>query len=283
MEVHGRDLTMPFSHNLPLMIAGKPLYDSVLGRLSNYLRSQNGHLSLIDIGANIGDTAIACNLKTGDSVVCVEPNEQYWPYLVENTKQLPCETYLIKSFIGNQSDQIQVDLCSSHGTGRYIKSQEGNFIKTRNILSIQEEVNLKSCNLLKIDTDGYDFECISGGKSFFNKFKPAVLFESDVFSNSEYVQQFSSSLSTLREVGYSCFILYSNDGYLFSFINQDNELEVFKALFYQVTSSKIYFDVLALTDSNFLKNELSYFSNLPNDSIKEEVSRALADCFLRYI
>jgi hypothetical protein len=48
-------------------------------------------------------------------------------------------------------------------------------------------------------------------------------------------------------------------------------------------NSKIYFDVLALTDSNFLKNELSYFANLANDSIKEEVSRALADCLLRYI
>jgi len=63
MDVHGKLLAMPLSHSLPLFVAENPYYDSIIERISSYIRATYGTLNYIDIGANIGDTILFTNPK----------------------------------------------------------------------------------------------------------------------------------------------------------------------------------------------------------------------------
>src|SRR5689334_17623981 len=56
VPIHQRSLLMPWSLNLPKLLAEIPCYEAEIGRLAAYLEQIEGHLCMIDVGANVGDT-----------------------------------------------------------------------------------------------------------------------------------------------------------------------------------------------------------------------------------
>ena len=61
--VHGVDLDMPLSHDLPRYTGQYPYYDTVLPSLAKFLltsQTERRKLILVDVGANVGDTVLAC-------------------------------------------------------------------------------------------------------------------------------------------------------------------------------------------------------------------------------
>jgi len=71
---HGLTL-MPLSHELATYYFRFPLYDSVIGRLATYIRESQGSLVYIDIGANIGDSALCATLGERDISLLLEPTK----------------------------------------------------------------------------------------------------------------------------------------------------------------------------------------------------------------
>jgi len=72
---------MPISHRLPIYKAAFRFYDGLPLRLSNFLREKYGYLSLIDVGANIGDTILFCFNNQDDKFIAIEPNPHFTKYL----------------------------------------------------------------------------------------------------------------------------------------------------------------------------------------------------------
>src|SRR5258705_12629919 len=60
-EIRGKRIILPISHKLPIHIADFPLYDTLPARIANYLRSRDGTLIMVDVGANVGDTIVSCS------------------------------------------------------------------------------------------------------------------------------------------------------------------------------------------------------------------------------
>ncbi len=131
---------------------------------------------------------------------------------------------------------------------------------------------MTNANVLKIDTDGNDFEVIAGSKRLLLRNLPVVLFECEPFENTNYVEDCLSALNFFKEIGYNYFLLYNNFGNLMGRYSL-SDLSPFKnLLFFQLTSNFYYFDILVMKDEDvfqFYKEEIDYFADkIPNKSLR---------------
>src|SRR5688572_30575126 len=78
--IKGKELLLPSSHKLPFYIAEYPFYDTLPGRLSTYLRDKDGYLSMIDVGANVGDTILSCYERDDDCFLAIEADPGFIRY-----------------------------------------------------------------------------------------------------------------------------------------------------------------------------------------------------------
>ena len=80
----------------------------------------------------------------------------------------------------------------------------------------------------------------------------------------------------LVTIRYKVFVVYTNDGCFFSFYTSNNISQLYNALLYQALGNKTYFDILALSDDTFLREELSYFVSTTRDPVRNRVAHNVA-------
>ena len=265
MDIRGNLLWMPLSHQLPFYAGPGSNYDKILQRISNFIRTAEGQICGIDVGANIGDTIRACAKGSNqDRFLGVEPNPVYFEYLKRNVAHLP-GTRLLQAVCTSTDQTTTYRISSVRGTAQFeaSDSQDGLAIETKCLDSILEQcAEFKACNFFKIDTDGFDFEVLRGAKGLIATAKPAVFFECDVFGNPNYLEDTLQALRFFADTGYKHALVYDNLGYPFSQIKLSNPADFPQSLFYQLASRRCYFDILVMRDAReFLKQEFDYFIN----------------------
>src|SRR5215208_5211608 len=158
-EIRGKRLVLPISHKLPIYVADFPLYDTLPVRVADYLRSRDGALMVVDIGANVGDTILACSTATvDDRFLGVEANPEFVRYLEKNLGHME-GVVLVEAFCHSGSDkQTYVHVESVGGTARVIEANDGFALAKKTVDQIlTEHLEFKNFNFLKLDTDGSDF------------------------------------------------------------------------------------------------------------------------------
>jgi len=272
LPVHGRCLKLPLSHPLPDFLRLHPFYDRLPQRISEYIHQKDGHLSCIDVGANIGDTVASFYKDDSDTFLAIEPNPKFNKLLTENWGWNK-NVIMVSDICSSESSEGSFAIQEKDGTASVV--QTGNGIKM-NRRSLDEIVNdhpsVANANVVKIDTDGNDFEVIAGAKRLLSRNLPVVFFECDAFENTNYVEDCMSALKYFKEIGYNYFLLYSNFGYFMGRYSLA-DLSPFKnLLFFQLTSNFYYFDILVMKDedvSRFYREEVNYFAdNIPNKSLQ---------------
>jgi len=266
--IHGRRLQIPLSHQLPDYLEKYRFYDRLPRRISEYVHVSQGHLNCIDVGANIGDTVASFIKQASDIFLAVEPNPSF-------------RKYLTKNWGWNKNVTIVEEMCSSGSkTGKFLvkekdgtaalhQSEEGTQIKCRSLDEIVADHPASgSVNVLKIDTDGFDFEVIRGARRIIAQTHPVVLFECDPFSNANYVTDCLETLSFFKQSGYNFFLLYDNYGNLMGQYSLSDLAPFQNLLFYQLSAERCYFDILVMMDNDmsaFYKTEIEEFiNNMPN-------------------
>lgn len=265
MDIRGNVLWMPLSHQLPLYACPGSNYDKILQRVADFIRTSEGHVCGIDVGANIGDTIRACaNGSSQDRFLGIEPNPVFFEFLKKNVAHLP-GAQLLQTVCTSADQTANYRIASSQGTAQFktSNSAEGLAIETKCLDSILEQyVAFKQCNFFKIDTDGYDFEVMRGAKNLISTAKPTVFFECDVFGNPNYFEDTLKALRAFADAGYKHALVYDHLGYLFTQLKLGSAENFPQALFYQVASRRCYFDILVMRDaSEFLRQEFDYFIN----------------------
>jgi len=272
LNIHGKQLQLPLSHQLPIYLKHHPFYDKLLGRLSDFIYYKYGHLKCIDVGANIGDSIAACLKHDKDIFLAIEPNSTFNKYLHKNFGKCPNVKIMdVVCSSLNKSSIYKID--EKSGTASVISSESGRVMQSKTIDEIIEEnIEFSDANFLKIDTDGHDFKVIAGAKKFITENLPVVLFECDFFENNAYIENCIETLNFFKEVGYRSFLIYDNFGYLMGKQSLEH-LSGFKhLLFYQLTSRFYYFDLLLMKEEEmriFIKLEHSYFiSKMTNKALQ---------------
>lgn len=249
-EIGDRDLWMPFSHELPRIKKGYPQYAKNLVRLVQTTQEDYTNLTLIDVGANIGDSVALLQQVGQIPILCIEGNQYFFEILKCNVGSLShidiSQTYLgeINTIIRGQSQQQK-------GTANItLTGNDSLEIQTLDRL-IADFPTFGRSKILKIDTDGFDGKILRGAESFLRQIQPILFFEYDPFS---WSQQGDNSLEIfyyLGELNYQYFLFYDNFGDLILSAELSN-FDIFKDIhrYFSGQFSQRYCDICAFVSQD---------------------------------
>ncbi len=219
-ELCSFDITLPYASKLPEYQQLFKMYDRKIAKIAKLVYAHSGG-TCIDIGANVGDTALAIRANTKMPLICIEGDAGYFSYLEKNILHADSIS-IVKSFVGKENETIKGDLIKVNGTGKIVTANSGAkeivFSSLSEILS-QHTINPSDISLLKTDTDGFDFDILLGSKNFISEIKPSLFFEYEINTPASN-QQSLELIAFLSGIGYK-FIAYDNFGNFFSMIGAD--------------------------------------------------------------
>ena len=270
--VHGKLLTMPLSHGLPLYLSRYPLYDRLPGRLSSFLHEQYGPLVCVDVGANIGDSIAAFQQDPDDRFLAIEPNPHFLNYLKANHSSNP-NVEIISCLCSSTDGRSRIRVREQRGTASLIADDSGHVMQSDTLDNLVVKTKqFSNVHLLKVDTDGHDFDVLAGARQMIAQGLPAILFECDVFENLNYVKDCLATLSSFYELGYRSCIVYDNVGNILGSHSLSDLSSFRNLLFCQLTKRFLYFDILVMRDpdlASFLETEYSFFvSQIPDQRLR---------------
>jgi FkbM family methyltransferase len=256
-------MDLHLSHNLPLYYCKYKSYDRLLPELCSYLEMHEGDMTLIDVGANIGDTAALVDARSSGRILCIEGDEEFFPLLESNVKKLNKSRIAIaKSFC---SDGIASDgnyvVNTSCGTSHLVKVDDiHNSVSLKSLDTILAEFSeFRNANILKIDTDGFEPRVLKGAQRYLSEAKPLVFFEFTPQGSPAELVSLSpeeDSFEILSSLGYERALFYNNFGTLCK------EVKVSDAASIEDLISKIdlkdifYYDILCCHKDKKIHNNL---------------------------
>jgi FkbM family methyltransferase len=260
-------LEIPENFALPEYQEKFRLYDRFLPVLVKQLPQNT---LIVDVGANIGDTLYSIIQCCDNQIICIEASEFFFELLKKNVNNLPSEfnsrVDFFNDFIGSGIFSGVLEH-SSAGTARVIDGTNNiDFKKLDEI--ILKNYNNKSVSLIKVDTDGFDFDVIKSSDETLRSNEP-ILFWENYIETIQNVKDYNDLYIYLDSIGYKYFCVFDNYG---NIILQDADLDaLFDLNNYLFSMSKnyghrtiYYTDVVSSTDKyeTILKESISRFKSI---------------------
>lgn len=251
-HTNGQRFFCNFAHQLPFYQKEFPLYDRQLSKLCHYLHKElKRTINIVDVGANVGDTVLNIGLKDA-FYLCVEGNESF-AKLIQHNLNHNYNYKLETCYLTDNPNEKDYQPETTNGTNRLLRcthTSDGKGILSQ---TLDQLIDAKYKNiffdLIKVDTDGFDFKVIRGAKQCLHKWRPLIFFEWDKAYCAEQREDPLSIFPILNELGYHECILFDNFGNLFDKVDINN-----KALLKSYINNTIgdglpfYYDVLAIPD-----------------------------------
>lgn len=236
VDVRGTKLLMPFSHDLPIYLNRFPLYGTNLALLAKAVEQDSladGRRFMIDVGANVGDSAAIVSAKSTLPILCIEPHLGFSSYLEANRPQLRNIAAIDKVVLGSGQETPTGRWETERGTARFFYGP-GAATPVANLTEIVESRDLGNPRILKIDTDGADLPIIVSERQFLASWRPVLFFEYDpTFYRAG--PGLVEILEYLRGLGYERLMCFDNYGGLISAINLAEETRVMEIASYANT------------------------------------------------
>jgi FkbM family methyltransferase len=239
------ELILPHDHMLDRYQQNYPLYDWVLGELIPLLLAKYPDAAAIDIGANVGDTAAGMCRKQTIPVLCIEGHPQFISYLRRNLERLPGCIEVDECLVGAVAGSVSAARLATQGGTASIDIRAGDDgkgvrIPIRPLVEIlRDHPRFQRARLLKIDTDGSDFEILMSSLDAIRDTHPVLFFEYAPTLRTDGAKFARETISMLLQAGYRSFLLYDNFGHFMGRIDE-NCREKFIALDHYLFSN-LYF------------------------------------------
>jgi hypothetical protein len=115
---------------------------------------------------------------------------------------------------------------------------------------VKSQVGQFRLKLLKIDTDGSDWDVINSGLEIIKEAKPVIFFECDPQDETAF-SAYQSTFLKLSHLGYNKFYIFDNYGEYVCRLNEVSALVDFMGYCYKQTQRTIhYIDVVACIDAD---------------------------------
>jgi FkbM family methyltransferase len=191
------ELELPLSHELPFYRHDHPDYDRPIARIARELAGP-----VVDIGANVGDTAAAIRTETDVPILCVEGDERFFALLARNAKRLG-DVELEQAFVDAPA---RGRVRRSAGTAQIERGPDELPAKPLTRV-LDDHPRFARPALLKLDTDGMDLPILRANIEFLARLRPVVFFEYDPHLGAE-----PDVFELLREAGYRRAEWFENTG-----------------------------------------------------------------------
>ena len=187
-----------------------------LGRLTMLVKKKFSFLAVVDIGANVGDTA--CIIKTAEEVpiLCIEGDEYIFGFLQKNIAQFQNVTAR-KLFLGETTKKIRASF-EKKGWNLTLKPNETS-TQTVNLTRLDDfifsEPGWQTFKLVKIDAEGFDCSIIRGATNFLREVHPVIHFEYNRENMDAIGEPGIDTLLLLSDLGYSQLAVHDPSGRFF--------------------------------------------------------------------
>ena len=201
------------SHHLPTILRDLPNFGRNLADTVAALELQEPRV--IDIGANIGDTAVLlARFAPGAKVLCIEGDARFMPDLLSNTAQIGGVT-IAEAVLSDQSRQVRGEFVKEKGTAHVMLSEGRNLLQLRTLDDLLTAYPEFSCpDVIKIDTDGFEPAILRGAKNVLASSKPVVFYEWHPDCYDAAGEDDVSHADFLMDLGYDGFMFFTNRGEL---------------------------------------------------------------------
>lgn len=253
-QVHGTELLLHFSHALPHIVEAYPFYDTALPSFAKFLLSRDHppeKLTVVDVGANIGDTTKLIAAAIGSNrarFICVEADDAYLSLLRHNTEGLDVTIHNV--IAGAVSRETHATLMrTGAGTSAILPGGEVHqVIALDDLLGATTQVDL-----IKIDTDGYEVNVLRGASRGLAQGNATCFIEFSPWHIMTYGKVAPTEvISVLRTAGYVSGIIYDNTGYPMELIDFSSDDRVRNIVSYCLIKPNFYVDLLAAKDRALL-------------------------------
>lgn len=253
----GHQIAVGSRHSLIKLQLQEPFRHQTLKLASKFfLSDQKNHV--IDVGANVGDTAII--IKSGSLTntffTLVEPSPFFLNYLNQNSNVIGnCQ--VICSFVSPNFPIIELpaDLRYWGGTALLVKSNSKTITVSQQVSL--HELERQNTGLVKVDCDGQDFDILLNYLNHSKEF-PSIYFENDIKNKNDLLKALEV-LKLAAVKGYGLVSVSSNDGLLIwsGELNIDSLKDILQyqlnLVYLNANSRLAYTDVLLVQKSEFTK------------------------------
>jgi FkbM family methyltransferase len=217
-------IVLPLDHDLPHIRKVLPQYSLNLGRLAKYTMGKYPDLMLIDIGANVGDSAAIVRMEAQCPILCIEGDPAYFDLLQHNCQTLK-DVAPVCAYVGAQDDEHLADVQRSSGTASIVANHAGKtWVKMQTLDTLlAKNPRFAVSKFVKIDTDGFDCRIIMHHKGFLRTAKPVVFFEYAPSFFRRIGDDGFGVFAILRECGYATAMFYDNVGDYLVSVGLDHE------------------------------------------------------------
>ncbi|MDR3340875.1 MAG: FkbM family methyltransferase [Candidatus Symbiothrix sp.] len=258
-RIDNYNILIPTSFKLPTYQKEFSLYDRFLPVLAKNLNVSDH--TIIDVGANVGDTLVAMIQKCHNRFICIEPSDFFFTYLEKNTQNLIPEdakrVILLKSLVG--TGEFSGELKEINGSTASIvlsTTDKSNVEVTENRMTYNRLDDIVQHHsdiiLLKSDVDGFDFDVIRSAEKIIEESEPILFFENHIDNDFQYIE-FDKLYDFLKDKGYLNLYIFDNFGNIiveksdYHTLRNINEY-VYRMKKYQVTRTFYYTDILVTSD-----------------------------------
>jgi FkbM family methyltransferase len=199
-------LSAPAGHILFRLLPVEPYRDLMIGLLARDLARKYPGETLLDVGANIGDTAAIMATYSTSPMVLVEPSDFYTTFLKENASGFPNCTTIHKCLVSANASERGV-LTHVGGTAKFERLVAGPAVECKPLAEIAGD----RPRLIKIDTDGFDLSIIAASLDFLAAKHPCLVFENDPY-DAETLSMANQVVTDLAGAGYRYFVIFDSAG-----------------------------------------------------------------------
>lgn len=251
--VHGRPIVLPFRHSYPVNHRMYPLLNAPLAQLVLAAAGAAGRpVQVVDVGANVGDTALLLRAECGDRlghITCIEGDRYFFALLKENLAGLP-NARLIFALLSDAPSRARGLVRTASGTARAAAER---MVPTVTLDELFPTGHLASTDVLKIDVDGFDGRVLAGARRLLSEDHPLTIFEWHPHLCQTAGNDVSEHFRVLAESGYQRFVWFRKDG-VFSHVSGRPSLADLsicaEICWREIVERDRHFDVIALHESS---------------------------------
>ena len=240
-------IVIPSSSNLPRNQKKHLLYDRFLPVIATHLTQG----TVIDVGANIGDTMVSMVQNCSNSFICIEPSDMFFNYLEKNVNRIPKkegqQIKLIKEAIG--CGYLSGTLIGDGSTAHL--EITNNEIQSKHVPLDAIITEHSDIVLIKSDVDGFDFDVIQSAEKILIQSEPVLFWENEISNDFQY-EEYSKLYAFLEKKGYSNLYIFDNFGNLLIEKSDYKTLKdintyLYNMIKYNATRTFFYTDILVST------------------------------------
>lgn len=218
LKIGKYELLIHANNSLWIEYGKNPEYTAQLARLAQSVFEKYPAACMIDVGANIGDTAALVRSAVAAPIYCIEGDPAIYDLLKKNIAAMP-QVSAHQCFLGERTETLQVMTAKDGWDLTLIPVNPGDSqaSKPMSLLSLDDwskQVGFPSpCKLLKLDIEGFDLRALRGATQLLTAHRPALLFEFNHQNLTKLGEDGLKIFPHLASLGYDRIMIYDGQGF----------------------------------------------------------------------